>query len=109
MKPTNPTNTTETTREPAHTPGLWNREFDSYVVRDRHGARIAIVDSLFRDQPQAIANARLIAAAPELLAALQSCQMAIMGYTHQNDITRNALNFAQAAIAKARGNMGGDL
>lgn len=48
------------------------------------------------------ANARLIAAAPDLLEALESAQMAIMGYTHQNAITLAALEKARAAIAKAR-------
>ena len=49
------------------------------------------------------ANARLIAAAPELLEALQSVEMALIGYTHQNDITRTALSKARAVIAKAIG------
>lgn len=48
-------------------------------------------------------DARLLAAAPELLAALESAQMALMGYTHQNAITLAALFKARAAIAKARG------
>ncbi len=45
----------------------------------------------------------LIAASPELLAALESAQMALMGYTHQNAVTLAALEKARAAIAKARG------
>ncbi len=39
----------------------------------------------------------------DLLEALESAQMAIMGYTHQNAITLAALEKARAAIAKARG------
>ena len=49
------------------------------------------------------ANARLISAAPELLEALQSAHMALIGYTHQNEITHNALEKARAAICKATG------
>lgn len=39
----------------------------------------------------------------ELLEALESAQMALAGYTHQNDITKAALAKAQASIASARG------
>ncbi|KZX63212.1 hypothetical protein A3710_17365 [Stutzerimonas frequens] len=39
----------------------------------------------------------------ELLEALESAQMALMGYTHQNAVTLAALEKARAAIAKARG------
>ena len=49
------------------------------------------------------ANCRLISAAPELLEALQSAHMALIGYTHQNEITHNALEKARAAICKATG------
>lgn len=49
------------------------------------------------------ANGRLIAAAPELLEALQSMEMALIGYVHQNDVTTNALTKCRAAIAKATG------
>lgn len=38
----------------------------------------------------------------ELLAALQAAQMALMGYTHQNDITRAALAQAATAIENAK-------
>ena len=48
-------------------------------------------------------DARLLAAAPDLLAALESAQMAIMGYTHQNAVTLAALEKASTAIAKASG------
>lgn len=46
---------------------------------------------------------RLIAAAPDLLAALQTAQMAMLGYTHRNDVINKALQEALAAIAKATG------
>lgn len=48
-------------------------------------------------------NAYLIAAAPDLLAALQTAQMCIMGYTHRNDVIENALAACHNAIAKATG------
>ena len=52
-----------------------------------------------------IENARLIAAAPELLAALETAYMALIGYlpAHRNDVTDAAIGAARAAIAKATG------
>ena len=52
---------------------------------------------------QAVERARVMAASFELLEALESAQMAIMGYTHQNAVTLAALFKANAALAKARG------
>jgi hypothetical protein len=46
---------------------------------------------------------RLIAAAPDLLDALQSMQMALIGYIHQNDVTVQALTKCRAAVEKATG------
>ena len=55
--------------------------------------------------PQQEANARLIAAAPELLAALETAYMALIGYlpAHRNDVTDAAIGAARAAITKATG------
>lgn len=44
---------------------------------------------------------RLMAAAPDLLAALQTAEMAMLGYTHRNEVIVKALKDARAAIAKA--------
>lgn len=68
------------------------------------GIRIGIDDRL----PRAIelaANARLIAAAPELLAALERAYMALIGYlpAHRNGVTDAAIGAASAAITKATG------
>jgi len=49
------------------------------------------------------ANALLIAAAPDLLDALESALMALSGYTHQNQITNKALAKGFEAIAKSKG------
>ena len=50
----------------------------------------------------ALANARLIAAAPELLAALQACDKA-MSYMSEYDIPLTLPEQVKAAIAKATG------
>ena len=49
--------------------------------------------------------AALIAAAPELLAALETAYMALIGYlpAHRNDVTDAAIGAARAAITKAKG------
>ena len=54
---------------------------------------------------QADANVRLIAAAPDLLAALETADMALIGYlpAHRNDVTDAAIGAARAAITKATG------
>lgn len=51
----------------------------------------------------ALANATLFAAAPELLAALQTAEMAMLGYTVRNKVITKALADTRAAIAKATG------
>lgn len=47
------------------------------------------------------ANAKLIAAAPELLDALRAAQMALFGFVTRNEEVQRALNMTSAAIAKA--------
>lgn len=49
------------------------------------------------------ADAILIAAAPELLEALQTAQMALAGFVDRSGIVQNALDKASAAIAKVEG------
>ena len=55
--------------------------------------------SIRRNDPDASARARLIAAAPELLAALEHCLLEHGGYTIRGETER----IARAAIAKAGG------
>ncbi len=88
----------------AHTPGPWvvERADDAYCIANVGNLVIMPCGGKVKHD-NAEANARLIAAAPELLAALESAQMALMGYTHQNAVTLAALFKANAAIAKARG------
>ena len=80
-----------------HTPGPW--KVISVDWTPSGNARFEI-EGICRT---GIADARLISAAPELLEALQSAHMALIGYTHQNEITHNALEKARAAICKATG------
>jgi hypothetical protein len=100
----------------AHTPGPWrfepriwntpdaeNREAsDGSIVSLKNGERdwfVARVDNA----PQAEANARLIAAAPELYEALEFCVLVLMNIAPAGGVYNPALTKARAAIAKAEG------
>ena len=99
----------------AHTPAPWLIEWNAaqggegHYITDSNDmgelSRIAAV--LFHDDAdgETRANARLIAAAPELLAALETAYMALIGYlpAHRNDVTDAAIGAASAAITKATG------
>lgn len=84
-----------------HTPGPW--ETSGMIVRDPEGREIADVHSqiIWQDHGEECANARLIAAAPELLEALTE---AIMWDSYdEHDVPAVWLNKATAAIAKVKG------
>ena len=105
-----------------HTPGPWATDGDAYSGNLDIIAltgRIAMLDcehrDIFNDEPESDdsdeqrcslevleANGRLIAAAPELLAALQRALDAIE-YYHAREGSPDTLADARAAIAKATG------
>lgn len=110
-----------------HTPGPWraDQDGDEFSIIGRptwpcthHRVRgewqVAVTDDLGGDQPdEALANARLIAAAPELLAALVEI-LGPLNVCSDNpnvgddvclpiDMTMGELRRARAAIAKATG------
>jgi hypothetical protein len=81
----------------SHTPGSWTWDHSirgGVIVCDMNADAIAILGS--KEYPSVMANARLIAAAPELLEALKSIL----------DDRRNVIHVrteARAAIARAEG------
>jgi hypothetical protein len=88
-----------------HTPGPW-------AVDDNHGRRY--IEPGSSDEPVAevckkkggeyLANAHLIAAAPDLLAALEACESAMASCMADfNQYDQAAYDAARAAIARARG------
>lgn len=99
----------------AHTPGPWFLEkqpYDSssFYIRgsDASGKRLTWGKGAVAHIPRSTvmpmeANARLIAAAPRVLEALRRAEMALLGYTHRNDIIQAALNMARSAIVMAEG------
>lgn len=96
--------------ETKHTPGPW-RAWDRGISKPRGDLLIRADDAFWTvtrmehsnpdEAPQHIANAALIAAAPELYAALD----ALVQHTviTDSDELRAGLDTARAALAKARG------
>lgn len=93
-----------------HTPGPWRIESQPHVVWSNYGALIARVpvyigerDELWEEK---IANARLIAAAPEMLNAIEAFINADRSEhlaARLNDAEMAAVESMKAAITKARG------
>lgn len=105
-----------------HTPGPWiadnNEGFSSWSIWSRmtptgHGIPGPQVASVHGDSAESDADAQLIAAAPELLEALQGALKALDAigdemtvgerYTNAGQYLLDALMPARAAIAKATG------
>ena len=84
-----------------HTPGPWSIDKEErWVIHEPEGkSGTLVVPEIYLDDDEAIANARLIAAAPELLEALESFPGFLCG-TESGDAWIDQM---RAAIAKARG------
>ncbi|HEJ2888666.1 TPA: hypothetical protein SL252_005163 [Pseudomonas aeruginosa] len=85
-----------------HTPGPWHVGGpNKCTIYDKHGQRLANsfegVMATQRRDSECEANARLCAAAPELLEALQSCIQQITALCSADDVPDQA----RAAIAKS--------
>lgn len=94
----------------AHTPGPW--QYDTFeggpvaAIVEPDGTHIADISTLLNSTAHSAlaVNARLIAAAPELLAALQALVgEADLGELDHDDDTRALLDTARAAIERATG------
>ena len=89
-----------------HTPGPWTWNRDETAMQEFRGYSITGPDGLVIIPPEAIqneANARLIASAPSLLAALED--IAAFENLDENEVERahayQAVSIARAAVAKA--------
>lgn len=91
----------------AHTPGPWRiGGTEKRVIFADNGdvvARIACYGEQSETPEAEKANARLIAAAPELLGALRSCVMVMERDLSGLQLIQPELKEARAAIAKAEG------
>ena len=92
-----------------HTPGPWhiNVIADSHYVLSKSGYVLAKISDLSAYKEAHADNARLMAAAPDLLAALQTVERALIpmdysAYSHADELA-DAIITARAAIAKAQG------
>ena len=87
-----------------HTPGPWTIQAEARRngrwIKSRDGQDIAQI-LLTKDTSEASANARLIAAAPDLLAALERLESAADTF-HADIQIKLALKQARAAIVKAK-------
>jgi hypothetical protein len=91
---------------PKHTPGPWQVNGREVKGPPDSGVIVARLPEwgILADCPdQAPANAALIAAAPDLLAALKLCQARLRSMSWQDDSSVYALERARAAIARATG------
>ena len=85
-----------------HTPGPWKLDDDDAVIgiTDDGGNIVCLgPEGWEKSMARWEANARLIAAAPELLEALQS----IVGELDEGEVWGSSITKAKAAIAKATG------
>lgn len=81
-----------------HTPGPW-RALPTAEVTTEGGRYVGCIGDAFRhDDPEDLANARLIAAAPELL---EVCQRLVRQWDEDESIYVGCVEDARAAIAKA--------
>jgi hypothetical protein len=86
-----------------HTPGPWKRQFaaGAHVIRANGTSRS--LAQVLHDGPEDEANAALIAAAPEMYAALVGLMRASGSLTGNPDMDYRWEAAARAAIAKAEG------
>lgn len=91
----------------AHTPGPWIVEDDKHgilVLAEGAGLSVSVTIPGRKITAEDKANARLIAAAPELLAALEEITAGLDESSDTMPLIRGAeVKAARAAIAKARG------
>lgn len=89
---------------PQHTPGPWSTHMcDDTSIVDRDGRDIAQICGDYRHPdiwPVTEANARLIAAAPEMLEALK---IALAAFKAQDRMDVSAVHVIEEAIDKAEG------
>jgi hypothetical protein len=96
-----------------HTPGPWQpfEILDGIAIKDNRNVTIAIcdyatdADAIEVSEWETEANAHLIAAAPELFAALEDFFNIMHDYQSsvRKGYVKHAMDMARAAIAKAKG------
>lgn len=81
-----------------HTPGPWKQEYEGGSISQSSNIhKIIVYDEGKFDNEEGQANARLIAAAPELL---EACKTVLKGTEY---MTQDDFNLIKSAIARAEG------
>ena len=88
-----------------HTPGPWNVTVDE---NQRYPVTVFSVGDDYichmeSQNPNAAQNTKLVASAPELFDALETLQIATLGYVFRPPTVQVAHKLAEAALCKARG------
>lgn len=83
-----------------HTPGPWSLEYDYSLVMKHHIVTAGPIGPDGATQEERQANARLMAAAPELLEALNTIQVCLTSWNEHRRYT-NLIEHALTAIQKA--------
>jgi hypothetical protein len=89
-----------------HTPGPWQAKagLSRWNVTTTGQPRTFNIAAINTDRPEQAANARLIAAAPELLEALEACaEYGAITWEHDPESEPTCYQQARAVIAKATG------
>jgi len=90
--------------KPSHTPGPWTAAKHGPKLWQIDAANDAVATTAFCYSQEVAANARLIAAAPDLYEALHNTLTLLRAFvTRDDDIARVTLEQAEAALIKARG------
>ena len=85
-----------------HTPGTWHQGDDIRQIKSGNGIIVCNVSGAVSN-PSVLADALLIAAAPELLEVLKKLASIDFGSNGWDEFAENAAREARAAIAKATG------
>ncbi len=87
-----------------HTPGPWVATgFEGIVVNDSKDRTLALAPGSSTNLEEMKANARLIAAAPDMLAALQDIMAESSRDDDDHDVIATIQGVCRAVIAKAKG------
>ena len=85
-----------------HTPGPWSASPYNNIT-SRNGTVAKTEQMPGNDENERIANAHLIAAAPDLLSALQEMISVFQDHEQYDEESAEVISMARAAIAKAEG------
>tara|TARA_R110000744_G_scaffold339689_1_gene444825 strand:- start:28 stop:315 length:288 start_codon:yes stop_codon:yes gene_type:complete len=78
-----------------------NDDDDNFLIQSNDGYNLAYVTATYVGDEETIANAKLIAAAPELLEALQDALLSLKAMDRIYTLDKRRINQSEQAINKA--------